>query len=99
MFCRYCGKEVKDKAVVCSGCGHAIDDADGNLGVAAGQPWAWFTLMGLIVLAVCIPPAGLVFGIMGLTEPAKRVQAAVVTTSATFMTLLAAAALVGSPWF
>lgn len=97
MFCRHCGKEVTDKAVVCSGCGNPIEEAGG--GVLAGQPWAWFTMIGLLVLAVCIPPAGLVLGIMGLMEPAKRAQAAVITTSATFMTLLAIAALVGSPWF
>lgn len=97
MYCRHCGKEVKDKAVVCSGCGHPIEESGGI--VAAGQPWAWFTVIGLVVLAVCIPPAALVFGIMGLMEPAKRTQAAVVTTAAAFMTLLAVAALVGSPWF
>ena len=99
MYCRHCGKEVMDKAIVCSGCGHPIEDSSGESVVAGGTPWALYTVLGLIVLAVIFPPAALVFGIMGLTDSAKRVQAAVVTTAATFMTLLEIAMLIGSPWF
>lgn len=43
MHCRHCGKEVKDKAVVCSGCGQAIDDSSGGA-VAGGGRWSWFTM-------------------------------------------------------
>jgi hypothetical protein len=43
MYCRHCGKEVKDKAVVCSGCGHPIEEASGGV-VAGGRRWSWFTM-------------------------------------------------------
>jgi RNA polymerase subunit RPABC4/transcription elongation factor Spt4 len=93
MYCRHCGKEVKDKAVVCSGCGHPIEDFSGQ--VIVGHPWNWFTMIGLIVLTLFVPPAGLVFGIIGLLDPAKKVQGAVVTTISVFMTLLLIAVISG----
>jgi hypothetical protein len=93
MYCRHCGKEVKDKAVVCSGCGHPIEDSSGT--AIAGHPWGWFTMIGLVILTLFVPPAGLVFGIMGLMDPAKKVQGAVVTTIAVFMTLLLVAVISG----
>ena len=93
MYCRHCGKEVKDKAVVCSGCGHPIEDGNGQ--IIVGQPWHWFMMLGLIALTLFIPPAGLVFGIIGLLDPGKKVQGAVITTTSIFMTLLLIAALYG----
>lgn len=93
MFCRHCGKEVKDKAIVCSGCGNPVEDSSGNL--VTGHPWPWFIMTGLVILTLCVPPAGLLFGIMGLMDPGKKVQGAVITTAAIFMTLLLGAALWG----
>jgi hypothetical protein len=93
MYCRHCGKEVKDKAVVCSGCGHPVEDLSGN--IIVGHPWNWFVMIGLILLTLLVPPAGLVFGIIGLLDPAKKVQGAVVTTIAVFMTLLLIAVIAG----
>lgn len=56
MYCRHCGKEVKDKAVVCSGCGSAIVEG-GEAMAARPQRWSWFTMfvtIGVIVLLLLI---------------------------------------------
>jgi predicted nucleic acid-binding Zn ribbon protein len=94
MYCRHCGKEVKDKAVVCSGCGHPIIEESSGRAVT-GHPWNWFVMIGLVALTLFIPPAGLVFGIMGLMDEAKKVQGAVITTISVFMTLLLVAVISG----
>lgn len=55
MFCRHCGNEVRNKAVVCSGCGNPIDDASGAQG--AGGRWSWFTMfvtIGVFILLLLI---------------------------------------------
>jgi uncharacterized membrane protein YvbJ len=43
MFCRHCGSELKDKAVVCSNCGAGVDESGETLSVAAPK-WSWFTM-------------------------------------------------------
>ena len=56
MFCRHCGKEVKDKAVVCSGCGTAIVEGGETL-AAPTVRWHWFTMfvtIGVIVVLLLI---------------------------------------------
>ena len=63
MFCKKCGKEVNDDAVVCIHCGCAIkedlqqkgyDEAKTGVGVAMA---IFLGLIGLII-GVCIYPAG-----------------------------------------
>lgn len=93
MYCRHCGKEVKDKAVVCSGCGYPIDE--GEDGAVAGHPWNLLIMVGLIAATLFVPPVGLVFGVMGLMNEARKVQGAVLTTVAIFMTLLWTALILG----
>lgn len=97
MYCRHCGKEVKDKAVVCSGCGHAIAEttADGSVVIAQGEPWNLFVVVALLALTIVLPPVGLGFGILGLMDEGKKVQGAVITTAGAFMTLLLIAMLSG----
>lgn len=95
MNCRHCGKEIGDKAVVCSGCGHPIDEPDHEES-SHGHPWHFVTMLGLVSASLFLPPVGIVFGIMGLADRAKRVQAAVITTMSVFMSLLYAAMLLGS---
>jgi predicted amidophosphoribosyltransferase len=56
MFCRHCGKEVKDKAVVCSGCGNAIVEGGETL-AATPRRWHWFTMfvtIGVIIVLLLI---------------------------------------------
>jgi hypothetical protein len=92
MFCRHCGKEVMDKAVVCSGCGHPIEDAEGI--VVSGHPWNLPLFIAFVVAALSGIP-GIVLGAMGLMDPAKKVQGAVLTTIGILMTLFWGAALWG----
>jgi len=93
MYCRYCGKEVKDKAVVCTGCGHPIESIDGK--TVEGEQWSLLVMAGLVAATLFVPPIGLVFGIMGLMDEAKKVQGAILTTIGVFMTLLMTAIILG----
>jgi hypothetical protein len=59
MYCRHCGKEVKDKAIVCSGCGHPIEEFSGEAALGGGRRWSWFTMfvtigvfVGLLLVAI-----------------------------------------------
>jgi hypothetical protein len=93
MYCRYCGKEVTDKAVVCTGCGNPVETSD--LKPVTGRPWNILIMAGLIVATLFVPPVGLVFGIMGLMNDARKVQGAVLTTISIFMSLLMIAIILG----
>ena len=93
MYCRYCGKEVTDKAVVCTGCGHPVETDE--LKPVAGRPWNILVMAGLLAATLVAPPVGLVFGVMGLMNEAKKVQGAVLTTTAVFMSLLMIAIILG----
>lgn len=94
MYCRFCGKEVKDKAIVCTGCGRPVD-LPGSLITKTGKGWSFGVMVGLIAATVFFPPIGLVLGIMGLRDEHKKVQAAVLLTVSIFMSLLAAAIILG----
>jgi hypothetical protein len=93
MYCRHCGKEVKNKAVVCTGCGNPVEDASGR--TVSGHAWHWLTMLGLMVATLFAPPLGLVFGYLGLREEAKKVQGAVLMTMGVFLTLLLIAIILG----
>ncbi len=56
MFCRHCGTELKDKAIVCSRCGHAVVEGAENIPLTAPR-WSWFTMLvtiGVIALLLLI---------------------------------------------
>lgn len=93
MYCRYCGKEVKDKAVVCTGCGHPVEGIEGRM--AEGESWSLLVMAGLVAGTLFVPPVGLIFGVMGLMDDAKKVQGAILTTTGFFMTLLMTAIVLG----
>lgn len=93
MFCRYCGKAVTDKAVVCTGCGRSIEGGEHHHG--SGRPWNVLMFGMLIVTTLFIPPVGLVFGPMGLMDDSRKVQGAVLTTVGIFMTILLIAIILG----
>lgn len=93
MFCRYCGKQVKDKSVVCAGCGRPVD-VPGSV-VDPSQRWSFGTLFVLLALTVFFPPIGLGFGLFGLRNESKKTQAAVLLTVSVFMTLLVLAIVLG----
>jgi hypothetical protein len=94
MYCRYCGKEVMDKAIVCSGCGRPID-APGDLRETADTRWSVTAMFGIIMTTLIIPPVGLVLGLRGLMDEHRKVQGAVLLTVFVFMTLLWAALILG----
>ncbi len=60
MFCKKCGKEIMNEAVICPNCGCSTDVKDTSENV---------TLAALsIVLAVLVPIVGLVLGIVGTAK-------------------------------
>lgn len=92
MFCRHCGKEVNDKAVVCSGCGNAIGEPGSE--TVAGYPWNIPLFIAMMFLALGGVP-GIILGLIGLMDPAKKVQGAILATTGVLMTLFWGAALWG----
>ena len=56
MFCRHCGHEVKDKAVICSNCGTPIHDSVEPVETKSSG-WSWFTMfvtLGVVMLLLLI---------------------------------------------
>ena len=64
MFCKNCGKEVSDKAVVCPHCGVQIGVADIN---THKSNYGTLAIIGFI-LAFVMPLAGLICSILGLKK-------------------------------
>ena len=94
MYCRFCGKEVKEKAIVCTGCGRPVD-SPGNLTESVVKDWSFGLLLALMFASVFFPPIGLVVGARGLLSAATKVKASVLLTVAVFMALLWAALILG----
>ncbi len=94
MFCRHCGKELKDSATVCSACGRPVE-MPGRFVAVPGKRWSFSEMVGLVGATLFIPPVGLVFGLIGLRNEAKKVQAAVLLTVSVFMSLLMLAVVLG----
>jgi len=87
MYCRFCGKEVKENSVVCTGCGRPVDEP-GSVTESALVGWTigyWFTL---IFLSIPFPPIGLYFGVRGLFSEATKVKASALLTVAVFFALV-----------
>ena len=70
MFCRHCGKEIADDAVICVGCGKEVRP----LRRLEGKKWGGGILALLIIAAIFIPFAGIIGGIVGITQEAKKRQ-------------------------
>jgi hypothetical protein len=96
MFCRYCGKKLKDEAVICTGCRRPVDTVvAGPEGDGSGPAWSFGMMAGLIAATLFLPPVGIVFGLLGLRHPARRTQGAVLLTVSVFMSLLMLAVMLG----
>lgn len=85
MFCRHCGKEINDDAVVCINCGRAVSDeltkahnSDEN---ANG---------GLLLLSFLIPLFGIIYGCIDMSNGKKKAGKAYLTIAiaATFISAL-----------
>ena len=76
MFCPHCGGEVVNDAVICVNCGRNISK-DSNSEKSTAK-WSTGAFVGLILMTVLVPYIGglmgLIFGIIGLTNPAKKKQ-------------------------
>lgn len=94
MFCRFCGKELKDAATVCTACSKPVDLPVRAI-APAGTRWSFSEMVGLIGGTLFLPPVGLVFGLMGLRNEARKVQAAILLTISVFMSLLMLAVVLG----
>lgn len=93
MYCHHCGKEIKEKAVVCNGCGEPVGES-GEGEVLRGRPWTLPIFLGLIIVSLSGLP-GIVFGVIGLKDPAKKTQGAVLITSGILTTFFWGGALIG----
>lgn len=96
MYCRYCGKKLKDNAVICTGCRRPVDPvAGGGSPEPKGSGWSFPIMAGLVLASLPLPPVGLIFGMIGLRNGAKKAQGAVLLTVATFATLFWLAIILG----
>ena len=63
MFCRHCGSELKEKAVVCSACGHPVGD-DVEMPVSGPtQRWNWFTMFVTIGVFMLLQLIAIIAGL------------------------------------
>jgi len=68
-FCKNCGAEVNDKAVVCVKCGVALEVKP------KGEAWSTGAMIALVIGSLLIPLVGLGFGLWGRGQPDKKDQA------------------------
>lgn len=94
MYCRYCGKEVKEKAIVCTGCGRPVDEP-GSLTSQASSAWTFGTLLALMLASLFFPPLGLFVGIKGFFSESTKIKATVLLTVSVFAALFWAAIILG----
>ena len=75
MFCKYCGKEIADEAVICVGCGRPVAEAK----AAPAKAEAVFSdgevkkesnglMTAACVLSFLVPIVGLILSIVGLSK-------------------------------
>ena len=86
MFCSHCGKEIADDAVVCIGCGRPVTPKITAKDV--GEKWGTGTMVALIIGTLLIPLIGIIFGIIGLNQRAKKNQATALLAIGIFMALI-----------
>ncbi len=56
-YCQHCGKEIRDEAVVCPGCGCAVQAVSNTQSPEVDESVS----AGLVVLAVLIPLFGIIY--------------------------------------
>lgn len=98
MYCRYCGKKLKENAVICTGCRRPVEPPriGGSSGDSpTGPAWGVPVMAGLIFATLALPPIGLIFGFLGLRSDSKRAQGAVLMTVAVFAILFWLAIILG----
>lgn len=62
MFCRVCGNELKEKAVICSSCGSPV--TEGAETIETNTPrWSWFTMFITIAVILVILLIAIIAGL------------------------------------
>jgi uncharacterized membrane protein YvbJ len=97
MYCRYCGKKLKEDAVICTGCRRPVESSGNPVAATLkkGPPWSFPMMAGLIIATLAVPFVGLIFGIVGLRSETRKVQGAVLLTVAVFFGLFWLAIILG----
>lgn len=90
MYCKYCGKELADQAVVCLGCGAEVK-RDNQLEDTAGAGWWW--------LGFLVPLAGFLIWITCNDTQPKRAKKAGVGALVGVITSVALVVLFYILWF
>lgn len=67
MYCKYCGKEIYDDAVICIHCGR-------NTSFKQLQKWMPGVYILLILAALLIPLSGLLVGLLNIDKASKKEQ-------------------------
>lgn len=83
MFCKECGKEVLETAVVCVGCGSSLGKS-----VKTGDfaKWSGGKLFAIAFATILMPIVGIIAGIMGLCTVENRTAGACVLIEAVVLT-------------
>ena len=67
-YCKKCGKELRDEAVICVGCGCSVSEtSSSNRHSAAASENPTLAIMSLI-FAFIMPPIGCILGIIGMNQ-------------------------------
>ena len=76
MFCPHCAKEIPDDAVVCMGCGRAVQPLRQTISQPVVQSgWSLKTVAFLLYGSAILPPIGWIAGIVGLFKAETRTEA------------------------
>lgn len=100
MYCKNCGKEINDKAVICVHCGVAtgvpINAQQSGQPVQANEP----ANSGLVLLSVLFPLVGIIMGLVYKSNGKQRagdtyIKAAVITFGICFLIYIIAIMSIG----
>ena len=81
-FCSKCGKEIADEAIICTGCGCAVDNAPQPIQAqyqGHAQPAVDEVSVGLCILAFFIPLFGVIYWPLKHKETPKKAKACGIT--------------------
>ena len=70
MFCKYCGKEIADEAVVCIGCGRPVQPLKPTIPPSMPSNGAWSSgaMTGLVIATILMPIIGLILGVIFMSN-------------------------------
>jgi len=100
MYCKYCGQQIADDAVVCVNCGRAVkEEVKQVLGDERRGPLTTGQYILSIIATIILPIIGYVIAFIGFTQnpvPQRKNQSYVILGVAIVMTVINAAVINGS---